>query len=132
MSSDKGLQALSRHIQHELLPAQDEDDEEACKEVCDALPLDIIENSVKSMASRKNYGLESSVVGGKVPASWQVWRWEVKEEFREWLPKTAQEKVQTRFLERQQVQSCIHHLGEVLKSSAIGEGSRSCSVSSSS
>lgn len=103
MNSDKGLQALCRHIQQELIPAQDEDDEEACKVVAQALPLDLLEKTIKSLASRQNYGLDSSCSNGKVPAAWQTWRWEVKDEYRCWLPKAAQEKIQTRFLERQQV-----------------------------
>ena len=103
--SDKGLQALSRHIQQELLPAQDEDDEEACKTVAQALPLDVVEKTVKSVASRQNYGLDNSNGGIKVPAAWQVWRWEVEDEYRCWLPKAAQEKIQARFLERQQVRT---------------------------
>ena len=106
--SDKGLQALSRHIQQELLPAQDEDDEEACKEISQALPLDVIEKSVKSLAARQNYGLESSSVGGRVPAAWQIWRWEVKDEFRSWLPKTAHDKAQARMAERQQVRCTLY------------------------
>ncbi|KAF7791279.1 hypothetical protein EIP86_002293 [Pleurotus ostreatoroseus] len=115
--SDKGLQALSRHIQQELLPAQDEDDEEACKTVAQALPLDAVEKTVKSVASRQNYGLDSLNSGGKVPAAWQVWRWEVKDEYRCWLPKAAQEKVQARFLERQQAKQDVLGLFQTLSES---------------
>ncbi|KAJ3554787.1 hypothetical protein NM688_g2931 [Phlebia brevispora] len=105
--SDKGLQALCRHIQHELFPMQDEDDEETRKVVAQALPLNVVEKAVKAVASRQNYGLDSLISGGKVPAAWQVWRWEVKEELRSWLPKSSQEKVQIRFLEREEAKKDV-------------------------
>ncbi|KAI0818944.1 hypothetical protein BC629DRAFT_1579368 [Irpex lacteus] len=113
--SDKTLQALSKHIQHELLPAQDEDDEEASKTVSSALPLDIIEKAIKSVATRTNYGLEASQApNGRIPASWQVWRWEVREECREWLPKASREKVGVRLGERVQAKLDIAALFNAL------------------
>ncbi|EKM55675.1 uncharacterized protein PHACADRAFT_209196 [Phanerochaete carnosa HHB-10118-sp] len=106
--SEKTLTALSKHIQQELLPAQDEDDEEACREIQSALPLDVIENSVKATAVRTNYGLDAARIpnaptGAKIPVAWQIWRWEVKEEFREWLPKQSREKALLRLFERKQI-----------------------------
>ena len=106
--SEKTLTALSKHIQQELLPAQDEDDEEACKEVQAALPIEVVESAVKGLAMRVNYGLDISRIpnaptGGRIPSAWQVWRWEVKDEYREWLPKASREKALLRLAERQQV-----------------------------
>jgi chromatin assembly factor 1 subunit A len=106
--SDKTLAALSKHIQHELLPAQDEDDEEGCKEIQAALPIEIIEKAVHGIATRVNYGLDISKIpnaplGGKIPVAWQVWRWELKDEYREWLPKSSRDKASVRLFERRQV-----------------------------
>lgn len=63
----------------------------------------MIEDTIKEIASRNDYGLESIPGGGKVPAGLHIWRWEVKEAFRGWLPKSAKEKIDTRMAERQQV-----------------------------
>lgn len=95
-------------MQHELLPAQDEDDEEINEAVLASLPLDVVEKAIKSVATRVNYGLDASAipnapVSAKLPAGWQIWRWEVKEEFRDWLPKNAKDKAAARIAERQQV-----------------------------
>jgi len=51
---------------------------------------------------RNNYGLDCND-GGKVPAALCVWRWEVKEQFRDWLPKNGREKAESRQAERIQV-----------------------------
>lgn len=106
--SDKTVASITKHIQHELLPAQDEDDEEISKAVLASLPLDVVEDAIKSVATRVNYGLDAStipntLVSTKLPAGWQIWRWEVKEEFRDWLPKNAKDKAAARIAERQQV-----------------------------
>lgn len=108
--SDKTLAALSKHIQQELLPAQDEDDEEGCKEIQAALPLELIEKAVKGIATRVNYGLDVSKIpqvplGAKIPVAWQVWRWELKDEYREWLPKASRDKALVRLCERRQVRA---------------------------
>lgn len=66
--------------------------------------MDVIEKSVKSVAARTNYGLDSiHAANGRIPAAWQIWRWEVKEEHRDWLPKATYEKALTRLTEREQV-----------------------------
>ena len=108
--SDKTLQALSRHIQQELSPAIDEDEEEDSN-TPSILPLETVEAAIKSVAHRVNYGLDSPAEGGKVPAAWLIWRWEVSGRCRDWLPKTAREKVDNRFRERQQVRP---HMSDAL------------------
>jgi len=65
-----------------------------------SLPLSVVEAAVKSILSRNNYGLDAPLGGGKLPSSLCVWRWEVKEEHRDWLPKAAREKADGRLAER--------------------------------
>jgi chromatin assembly factor 1 subunit A len=67
------------------------------------LPAAVIETSVSNIATRVNYGLDTPVSGGKVPAAWNVWRWEVKPERRDFLPKAVRDKTEARILERVQV-----------------------------
>ncbi|KAI1787917.1 hypothetical protein LXA43DRAFT_1027472 [Ganoderma leucocontextum] len=113
--SDKTLQPLSRHIQQELLPSIDEDEEEDGSPTI--LPLDAVEHAIKTIAKRVNYGLDSPVDGGKVPASWLIWRWEVTDPCRDWLPKNAREKVDNRLRERQQLKNDVKTLFESLPES---------------
>ncbi|KAH9901194.1 hypothetical protein C8Q73DRAFT_752237 [Cubamyces lactineus] len=110
--SDKTLQALSKHIQQQLLPAMDEDEDE--EDIAAILPLDTVEDAIKSIARRVNYGLESPPEGGKVPASWLIWRWEVSDPYRDWLPKNAREKVDARIRERLQAREDVKALFEAL------------------
>ena len=66
------------------------------------LPLNTVEAAIKSVVQRNNYGLDS--IGGiKVPAALCVWRWEVKEQHRDWLPKNVREKAEVRAAERVRV-----------------------------
>jgi chromatin assembly factor 1 subunit A len=65
--------------------------------------MPIIEAALTSVATRVNYGLDSSTTGGKVPAAFCIWRWEVKPEYRDWLPKAIKDKAEGRILERKQV-----------------------------
>ncbi|TBU32249.1 hypothetical protein BD311DRAFT_714705 [Dichomitus squalens] len=110
--SDKTLQALARHIQQELLPTMDEDEEEDATHA--VLPLATVEDAIKSVARRVNYGLDNPTEGGKVPAAWLIWRWEVSDSCRDWLPKNAREKVDNRYRERQQLKSDVRTLFDSL------------------
>lgn len=111
--SDKTLAALSKYIRLELLPTQD--DQEGWKNESSpaliALPISAIEAVLKAVMQRNNYGLDCND-GGKVPAALCVWRWEVKEQFWDWLPKNGREKAESRQAERIQVKvepnSCVH------------------------
>jgi chromatin assembly factor 1 subunit A len=103
--SDKTITVLAKHIRNELLPAQDEDEDNinsGSADVSASLPLSTVEAVIKSILCRINYGLDAPH-GGKLPASLCVWRWEVKEEHRGWLPKAAREKADGRLAERVQV-----------------------------
>lgn len=105
LGSDKTLTVLAKHIRQELMPTQDDDDDaHHSSRALAALTLGVVEAAIKSVATRTNYGLdESGNSGVKVPASICVWRWEVKEQHRDWLPKNAREKAETRLAERIQV-----------------------------
>ncbi|KAJ7752021.1 chromatin assembly factor 1 subunit A-domain-containing protein [Mycena metata] len=76
--SDKTLSALSKHILQELLPVQDEDDEQ---NMPPPLTLPVVESV-------------------KAPAAVCVWRWEAKPAHLDWLPKNAREKAENRIAER--------------------------------
>lgn len=82
-----------------------DEDEEEDNAIPAILPLETVENAIKAVAKRVNYGLDPPEDGGKVPAAWLIWRWEVLDACRDWLPKAAKEKVDNRFRERQQVRA---------------------------
>ncbi|KAF7338435.1 hypothetical protein MVEN_02069300 [Mycena venus] len=96
--SDKTLSALSKHILQELLPVQDEDEDETLPP---PLTLQVVESGIKSVAIRNNYGLDG-LPGVKAPAAVCVWRWEAKSVHLDWLPKNAREKAENRMAERVQ------------------------------
>ncbi|KAG6831301.1 hypothetical protein H0H92_011508 [Tricholoma furcatifolium] len=112
--SDKTLAALSKHIRQELLPTQDEDDAEDNVAVAEAaLPLSAVEAAIKAVMQRNNYGLDG-IAGGRAPAAVCVWRWEVKDQHRDWLPKNAREKAETRLAERIQAKQDLMAIFESL------------------
>lgn len=101
--SDKTLAMLSKHIHHELLPTlDDEDDRALATSTAAALPLSLVENVIDEVLVRKNYGLEAPL-GVRLPAAVSVWRWEVRNEYWDWLPKNSREKAESRQAERSQV-----------------------------
>ncbi|KIJ69338.1 hypothetical protein HYDPIDRAFT_105932 [Hydnomerulius pinastri MD-312] len=99
--SDKGVVPLAKHIRSILLPGQGEveDAHRASLESC--LPLPVVEHAIKMVMTRTNYGLDGAL-GQKIPAAVCVWRWEVQAPYKEWLPKSAKEKVEARVAERDQ------------------------------
>ncbi|KAF5387133.1 hypothetical protein D9615_001848 [Tricholomella constricta] len=96
---DRTLAALSKHIREALLPTQDEDSNG--------------ETAIKTIMQRTNYGLDGTA-GGKAPAAVCVWRWEVKEQYRDWLPKNAREKAESRLAERVQAKQDLLAIFEAL------------------
>lgn len=104
LCSDKALVSISKHIQRELLPTQGEYETEPTKD-SSPLPLPVVEAAVKHVATRVNYGIDAPN-GGKAPQSLCVWRWEVKPEYYDWLPKVSRDKVDARLTERVQVSTC--------------------------
>ncbi|KDQ33573.1 hypothetical protein PLEOSDRAFT_1073788 [Pleurotus ostreatus PC15] len=97
--SDKAIGALARYISKEISPAQDDDDGSPQATM---VPAPIIEAAIKSTLVRVNYGLDGSP-DAKLPSTACAWRWEVKDEFKDWLPKTMQEKAESRKADRIQV-----------------------------
>ena len=94
---------LSKHIHHELLPTlDDEDDKALATSTAAALPLSLVEKVIDEVLVRKNYGLEAPL-GVRLPAAVSVWRWEVRNEYWDWLPKNSREKAESRQAERSQV-----------------------------
>lgn len=106
--SDKSLAQLSKHIHQELLPTLDEDDDNKNTSSLThaALPLTLVENVIKGVLIRNNYGLDAPL-GIKVPAAVCVWRWEVRNEHLDWLPKNSREKAELRQTDRTQVGRAI-------------------------
>ena len=107
--SDKTITTLSKHIQQELAPDDDDIDN-----LASILPLSAIEDVVKVLATRVNYGIESPLA--RTPAALCVWRWELKQEYLGFLPKVSREKVDARLADRIQVSLCksiIHQLTPV-------------------
>jgi chromatin assembly factor 1 subunit A len=86
------------------------------------LPLQVVEAAIKSILSRNNYGLEAPQGNVKMPAALCVWRWEVKSQYWDWLPKAAKEKAEARLIERVQVlaQSALSCLRELIFSTNLG------------
>lgn len=84
------------------MPPQEDDEDSRLASAKSILPLQVVEQAIKSVLSRNNYGLEAPN-GSKVPAAVCVWRWEVKENHRDWLPKSVRKKAGVRLSERVQV-----------------------------
>lgn len=100
--SDKTLTILTKHIHHELLPTLDEEDGGLVSAVASALPLTSVEEAIKAVLVRNNYGVEAPT-GVKLPTALCVWRWEVRAQYMDWLPKNCREKAEARLAERIQV-----------------------------
>ncbi|KAF8162912.1 hypothetical protein B0H34DRAFT_299811 [Crassisporium funariophilum] len=111
--SDKSLITLSKHIHQELLPTLDEDDDKNTPTVTAALPLNIVENAIKAVLIRNNYGLDAPL-GVKLPAIVSVWRWDVRSEHFDWLPKNSREKAESRLADRVQARDELKKIFEAL------------------
>ncbi|KAJ3508632.1 hypothetical protein NLJ89_g5647 [Agrocybe chaxingu] len=115
--SDKTLSALSKHIHQELLPTIDDEDESSASTISGALPINIVENAIKNILTRNNYGLDAPL-GVKLPAAVCVWRWEVRSENWAWLPKNSREKAEARHAERIQAKEELKALFQALPQEA--------------
>ena len=100
--SDKTVLALAKQIRSILLPAEGEGHENFRLSLDSRLPLPVVEHAIKAVMTRINYGLEG-LSGQKPPAAVCVWRWEVLDAFKDWLPKSARETAEARTTERVQV-----------------------------
>ncbi|KAL6309063.1 hypothetical protein BKA93DRAFT_821888 [Sparassis latifolia] len=129
--SDKTIQALSKHILSELLPTPDGDGDTSSG-ATPALTVESVEKAIKAVATRNDFGLENVSGDRKIPSALHIWRWEVKQEFWDWLPKAAKEKVEVRSAERRQARKEVNSLFQSLRedeknillgSKAIGKAS---------
>ncbi|KAG2755908.1 hypothetical protein P692DRAFT_20766720 [Suillus brevipes Sb2] len=111
--SEKGVTPLAKHIRSELLPSFDEDDDSSRESISIALPLLVVEHAIQSLMVRTNYGLDGPL-GYKLPPILCVWRWEVRDDYRDWLPKSAKEKAETRIAERLQAKTDLRVVFESL------------------
>ncbi|KAG1891349.1 hypothetical protein F4604DRAFT_409243 [Suillus subluteus] len=111
--SEKGVTPLAKHIRSELLPSFDEDDDSSRESISVALPLLVVEHTIQSLMVRTNYGLDGPL-GYKLPPIVCVWRWEVKDDYRDWLPKSAKEKAEARIAERVQAKTDLRAVFESL------------------
>ncbi|KAI9455565.1 hypothetical protein BJY52DRAFT_1224586 [Lactarius psammicola] len=90
--------------------APDDDDDTDCS--ASILPLSAIENVVKRLATRVNYGIESPLA--KTPAALCVWRWELNQEYLPFLPKVSREKVDARLADRIQYKKDLQAMFDAL------------------
>ncbi|KAG2349564.1 hypothetical protein BDR05DRAFT_1055214 [Suillus weaverae] len=111
--SEKGVTPLAKHIRSELLPSFDEDDDSSRESISVALPLLVVEHAIQSLMVRTNYGLDGPL-GYKLPPIVCIWRWEVRDDYRDWLPKSAKEKAETRIAERVQAKTDLRAFFESL------------------
>ncbi|EIN03604.1 hypothetical protein PUNSTDRAFT_123204 [Punctularia strigosozonata HHB-11173 SS5] len=103
--SDKAISALTKSIHQILLPPHEEDEEGPSVKPRVPISAYAVEKAINSVATRVNYGLDPPGDGTKVPAVLCVWRWEVNEDKRDWLPKAAREKADARLAERVQAKN---------------------------
>ncbi|KAG9318534.1 chromatin assembly factor 1 subunit A-domain-containing protein [Chiua virens] len=97
--SDKGVVPLAKHIRSILLPAPGEVEDAHRLSFELNLPLSVVEHAIQMVMTRVNYGLEAPL-GQKLPATVCVWRWEVRDAFKDWLPKSSRESTEARLAER--------------------------------
>jgi hypothetical protein len=106
---------------------QDDDDEDKAKRANASLPPSVVEAAINSIMERNNYGLDAPG-SAKLPAALAAWRWEVKAEFKDWLPKSGRDKADARLEERKQVRVLI--LTAQLRCSHPHRQNKHCSPSS--
>lgn len=99
--SDKGIGPLAKQIRSILLPGGEVEDAHRLN-LESNLPLSVLEHAIKMLMTRTNYGLDAPL-GQRLPAAVCVWRWEVQDAYKDWLPKSARENADARLAERTQV-----------------------------
>ncbi|TFK64073.1 hypothetical protein BDN72DRAFT_286329 [Pluteus cervinus] len=115
--SDKILTALTKYIHHELMPTQDDDEQDdGNSPAATMLPFSIVETAIKEVVTRNNYGLDG-IDGTKPPAVVCVWRWEVPMGQYDWLPKNSRQKAESRLTERIQAKKTLAAVFQALSPS---------------
>ncbi|KAL0947089.1 hypothetical protein HGRIS_013230 [Hohenbuehelia grisea] len=113
--SDKSLSVLAKHLSQELNPMPEDDEQPfAGSSHSGILPASALEAAISSILERNNYGLDSLFTGAKPPAAISVWRWEVKPEYWDWLPKASREKAEARMQERMEAKKYLLAIFEAL------------------
>lgn len=105
--SDKGIVPLAKHIRSVLLPGPGEVADAHRLNLESNLPLAAVEDAIKMVMTRINYGLDGPL-GQKLPAAVCVWRWEVRDAYRDWLPKSSREIADARLAERIQARDAFY------------------------
>lgn len=101
--SDKPLPNLVKSLQTILVPPMlGSTSTEAENTSATSLSSTTLENAVKTVAERINYGIPLDTE--KPPATLSVWRWEVKN--KDWLPDSVKEVTAQRLEERKSVRFC--------------------------
>ncbi|KAF8559629.1 hypothetical protein OG21DRAFT_1502866 [Imleria badia] len=111
--SDKGIVPLAKQIRSILLPGPGEVEDAHRLNHESNLPLSVVEHAIKMMMTRINYGLDGPL-GQKLPATVCVWRWEVQDAYKDWLPKSARENADARLAERIQASTDLRAAFESL------------------
>ncbi|KAL5490433.1 hypothetical protein ACEPAI_5266 [Sanghuangporus weigelae] len=110
--SDKTISFLERHLQEALRPEETETDEANSSGA--SLTTIAIESAILRVCDRVNYGIDWME---KVSAATSVWRWEVKEEMYDMLPKASRERFESRLAERRQAKQELKALFDALPQS---------------
>ncbi|KAG7092277.1 hypothetical protein E1B28_008639 [Marasmius oreades] len=98
--SDKSLTSIAKQIHSQLLLIDEEEGESFdSAAITQIFPVSIIEEAIQTTMNRNNYGIELDSAA-KIPNGLCVWRWEAKEPYKHYLPKTTLEKVASRIVER--------------------------------
>jgi len=105
--SDKGIVPLAKQIRSILLPGPGEVEDAHRLGLESNLSLPTVEHAIKAVMTRINYGLDG-LLGQKLPAAVCVWRWEVQDAYKDWLPKSARDSMDARLADRIQVRDDFH------------------------
>lgn len=107
--SDKAIVPLAKQIRSLLLPGPGEVEDAYRLNLESNLPLSVVEHTIKMVMTRINYGLDGPL-GQKLPATVCVWRWEVQDVYKDWLPKSARQSADARLAVRVQVRHDFYAL----------------------
>ncbi|KIY51040.1 hypothetical protein FISHEDRAFT_38332, partial [Fistulina hepatica ATCC 64428] len=112
--SDRSLHILAKYIIALLMPDKEEEEDDG--ESQHALPSvthNAIENAIQTVANRVNYGLDAPE-NCKAPTAVCIWRWEIRDQFRQYLPKNVRDKAEHRLSERVQAKNDLADMFSVL------------------
>ncbi|KAH8117500.1 hypothetical protein DFH11DRAFT_1575389 [Phellopilus nigrolimitatus] len=111
--SDKTIMSLAKQIQGALKPEDLESSEVEGAEVA-ALNLAVVESAIVAIADRINYGIDWTE---RVSAPLSIWRWEVKEQKFDFLPRIGRDRFEARLTERKQAKDDLRALFDAIPQS---------------